>query len=36
MPLRDHFRPPVSKLASSKAVHQNHTMVIVLSLAIRN
>jgi hypothetical protein len=33
MPLRDHFRPPVSKIASWEAVHGGWPMVIVQSLA---
>jgi hypothetical protein len=33
MPLRDHFRPPASKVASWEAVHGGWPMVIVLSLA---
>jgi len=33
MPLRDHFRPPVAKVASWEAVHGGWPMVIVQSLA---
>src|SRR5207247_1465065 len=33
MPLRDHFRPPVSKVASWEAVHGGWPMVIVQTLA---
>ncbi len=35
MPLRDHFRPPVSKVASWEAVHGGWPMLIVQSLAPR-
>ena len=35
MPLRDHFHPPVSKVASWEAVHGGWPMLIVLSLAPR-
>ncbi len=33
MPLRDHFRPPISRVASWEAVHGGWPMVIVQSLA---
>jgi len=33
MPVRDHFRPPGSRIASREAVHGGWPMVIVQSLA---